>query len=335
MDIEDLLGSLGGDQVQRVLQVVRQVDDNWDGLMQAVDFIAEHGEGLIDLLGRLPDILDRAGEALGTAAEAAIEASSFLTAGDGLDADDIAGSAGMAMAVCQEHLSAVAGLLDRVGNELAGINVPAFDIERSEVMGLSVVSGIDVTSNRVAAGAARDVKAGARQLSEVAEALAAAGDGLGRLQSNLGAAGTRINSLAADVEASGLALTELSGGGAKKRTSRTRKAKAQKPSSSKTKKRSAPQRTTAKAKRTKTAKKASTKKKSTNKKKVAAKSSSKKRSTPKKQTPSKSTRTGKKAKSTRTTKNTRAAKNTRSKRRPATKKGQKVKLGQGVLRPRS
>lgn len=333
MNIEDLLGTLGGDQLQRVLQIVSQVDDNWDGLMQAVDFITDHGEDLIDLLGRLPDILDRAGEALGTAAEAAVDASSFLTAGDGLDADDIAGSAGKAMAVCQEHLSSVAKLLERVGDELGGIKVPAFDIERSEVMGLSVVSGIDVKTNRVAAGAARDVQASASQLAEVADALAAAGDGLGRLQSNLGAAGSRINALASDVEASGLALTELSGSSTTSRRQPKRKAKkpaARKPSAKKrtaTKKKAPAKKTTA---RKTTARKTATKKvKSTNR--TAAKKTTKK--TTAKRTTAKRTTAKRAATKPTTTPRTATKKKTTTK-KTTSRKGKNVKLGKGVLRSR-
>ena len=343
MNIEDLLGSVGGDQMQRVLQIVRQVDDNWDGLMQAVDFITDHGDDLIDLLGRLPDILERAGEALGTAAEAAVEASSFLTAGDGLDADDIAGSAARAMAVCQEHLSSVAGLLDRVGEELGGIKVPTIDVERNELMGLSVVSGIDIGSNQVAGGAARDVKASARQLKDVADALATAGDGLGRLQSNLSAAGDRINALAGDVEASGNALAELSGGPSRrstkkrnstKRNSTKRKATSKKKPAAKrkpaTRKAPAKKRSTTKrstAKRKPTAKRKTTAKRSTATRKPAARKAPARKAAPtKKRAPAKKRATTPKRATT-------------TKRAPATKRttarrGQPPKLGQGVLKPR-
>ncbi len=244
MGLEDLLGGFGDDTFDRIKDVVQLVDGNRDellgavgfisnhgeDLLEVVEFVREHGDSLIDLVGRLPELMAQAGEALSSASEAAVSASGFLTAGDGTDIHDVASSAGAAIDVCRRHLGSVAGLLAKVGEELGDIRIPTIDVERSELMGLSVVSGLDVGSKPIAAGTASDVTSGAQQLTDVVAALGDAGEGLDRLHTNLSAAGERIAALAGDIDRSGAALTALSGASpAKKRPAKKRPAAKKKP----------------------------------------------------------------------------------------------------------
>jgi len=222
----------------------------------------------------LPDILERAGDALGTAAGAASEASGFLHAGDGLDVTDVASAVASAIDTVQQHLSSVAPLLERIGNEIAEIKIPTFDIERSEVMGLSVVSGIDIGSKELASGTADKLGESAANLTAISAALGDAGVGLTRLQGNLFAAGERIQSLAGDVEVSGLALAELSAGDVAKPKPKSKKAAPKKAGARKkavTKKKPVSKKATAKpvAKKKPAAKKRATTKPSAAKKKAA------------------------------------------------------------------
>lgn len=270
MDLDDVLGSLGGGgQVGQIKEVVDLVLNNKDSLLDAVAFVRDHGDDLIDLMQRLPDILERAGSALATAGDAAMQASQFLVAGDGVDADDVASAAATAIEVCTEHLGTVASLLGRVAGQLDDIRVPTLGVDRTEMMGINVVSGLDVGSKAVARGPADSIKNTSDQMQAVVGALADAGAGLAQLQANLGAAGEKIQSVAGEIERSGSALVELSPGEKKQPVARKGTAK-KRP----TTKKSPARKTTAKKKAP--VKKAASSKRSTSKKAPARRATTKK-----------------------------------------------------------
>ncbi len=290
MGIDDLLSGFGDDTVDRIKDVVELVDGNrdellgavgfisnhGDDLLEVVEFVREHGDSLIDLVRRLPELMERAGQALSSASEAAVSASGFLTAGDGTDIHDVASSAAGAIDACREHLGSVAGLLERIGEELADIKVPTIDFDRSEVMGLSVVTGLDVGSKAVAAGTAGDVARGAAQLADVVEALGDAGEGLQRLHSNLSSAGDKIASLAGDMDRSGVALMAFADGGSAGRVPRK---KPTKKSTKKTAKKSTRTAARAKPKKKPATKRTSTKRPTTTKKPATKRATTKKPAT--------------------------------------------------------
>ncbi len=341
MGIDDLLSGFGDDTFDRIKDVVELVDGNrdellgavgfisnhGDDLLEVVEFVREHGDSLIDLVRRLPELMERAGQALSSASEAAVSASGFLTAGDGTDIHDVASSAAGAIDACREHLGSVAGLLERIGEELADIKVPTIDFDRSEVMGLSVVTGLDVGSKAVAAGTAGDVARGAAQLADVVEALGDAGEGLQRLHSNLSSAGDKIASLAGDMDRSGVALMAFADGGSAGRVPRKKPTKKTAKKSTRTAARTKPKKKTA-TKRKPAAKKPATKKKPAGKKPATKTRASAKRPATTKKSTTKRTSTKRPA-TTKKPATKRATTKKPATKRPATKRTTAKRTGPG------
>ncbi len=213
MDITDLISALGGDKsLDQVMETVDLVLKNKTSLLKAIDFIQEHGDELLDLMARLPDILGRAGAAL---------------------AEDLTRNAARAIEECHDHLASVGRLVARIAQEVGDLAIPSFAVEQREIMGLSVVSGIDIKSRPLAAGPAADLASSAQTLAEVAAALSKVSSGLGTLGGGLAATGARLGQVGGDMHRSGVTLAELGGATVARRPTPTTRPAPRRPTATK------------------------------------------------------------------------------------------------------
>lgn len=201
----------------RVKDVVSAVWDHKDDVAAAVDFVRTHGDDLVAFAGKLPQLLGSVSEFLTGAAGDARSAAAFLTgdgaSGNGADPDGgvkaLAALAGEALDTCRKELSAARDLLDRLGDELAGVPVPSVKPTFSEVLGHKLVTGLDLGEGRLLEGASQRVREGAERFDGVGAELAKVADVLRRIGGLVDRAGRGIADTAEKLEAGGKKLATL------------------------------------------------------------------------------------------------------------------------------
>ncbi len=78
------------DQRDQLTEVVRLVSTNKDQLTRLIVFMRDHGDDLVEMVGRLPELLGHAGSGIEAAGAAAQTASRFLSgADDSMGADSV------------------------------------------------------------------------------------------------------------------------------------------------------------------------------------------------------------------------------------------------------
>lgn len=183
---DDEIQGFAGLDLGKVKDMVGAVAGSGDEVAAAVKFVAEHGDDLIDLLGRLPELLEATSSALTEAGDDVASAARFLTggrgAGDGVQA--VADLAGDALDTCREELGSATRLLDTVGKQFDKLPIPDGGI-----------------GDRITDAAERFESVGDR-LGEVAEQLRKLGDsvdkaghGLARTAGKLEAGGKTLGAL--------------------------------------------------------------------------------------------------------------------------------------------
>lgn len=159
-----------------------------DDVAAAVGFVAEHGDDVIDLVRRLPELLASTAEALTDASDDVASAAAFLTGGKdsagrdaGVGVRSLASVAGEALDACREELGSAKDLLDTVGRQFDKLPIPDGGI--GDRIG-DAADRFDRVGDRLA-----DVAA---QLRDVGDAVDKAGKGLARTAGKLEAGGKAL-----------------------------------------------------------------------------------------------------------------------------------------------
>jgi hypothetical protein len=105
------------DQRDSLGDVVRFVSENKEQLTRSLGFVRDHGDELLDLAGRLPELLGHAGSGIEAAGAAAQTASRFLTGGDGgnVGADGLLDFASVALERCRSLVADAGALVGTIG----------------------------------------------------------------------------------------------------------------------------------------------------------------------------------------------------------------------------
>ena len=209
------LQAFAGVDPDRVKDVVAAVWDHKDEVAAAVGFVREHGDDLVRLAGKLPELLGSVSEFLTEAAGDARSAAGFLT-GEGAHGADggvkaLAALAGAALDACRTELASARDLLDKLGDDLAGVPIPSVKPTYSEVLGHKLVTGLDLGEGRLLESASRRVRDGAERFDGVGAELAKVADLLRRIGGLVDDAGQGLASTAAKLERGGKALGGLTG----------------------------------------------------------------------------------------------------------------------------
>lgn len=215
-DSDDRLQAFAGIDPDRVKDVVSAVWDHKDEVASAVGFVRDHGDDLVRLAGRLPELLASVSQFLTGAADDARSAAGFLT-GDGAGGDDhggvkaLAALAGEALDACRTELASARDLLDKLGDELADVPIPSVRPTYSEVLGHKLVTGLDLGEGRLLETASKRLRDGAERFDGVGSELAKVADVLRRIGGLVDHAGQGLASTAVKLERGGKALGGLTG----------------------------------------------------------------------------------------------------------------------------
>ena len=202
--------SFAGLDAGRVADVVSAVWEHRDDVAGAIDFVREHGDDLVRLAGKLPELLAATADFLTGAATDARSAATFLT-GEGGDGGvkALAGLAGTALDTCREELTGASQLLNRLGDELAAIPIPHVAPTYTEVFGQRLVTGLDVGDGTLLAPATQQLRAGAQRFEQVGAQLATVAEQLRRIGELVDHAGHGLSGTAGQLEQGGKALAAL------------------------------------------------------------------------------------------------------------------------------
>ncbi|MGI9605622.1 MAG: hypothetical protein ACR2P0_05735 [Acidimicrobiales bacterium] len=155
-------------------------------ITDAVKFVAQHGDDLIDLVGRLPELLSSTASALTEAADDVGAAAAFLTGGRnaGPGVQKLAEVASDALDTCRDELADAEALLRNVAGKFDRIPMVGDDI--GEAMG-DVAKRFDTVGDRLAQVAV--------QLRKLGGAVDSAGHGLSRTAAKLDTGGKALSGL--------------------------------------------------------------------------------------------------------------------------------------------
>lgn len=225
MVFESVTDRLGGKQAKRVLdlvddlwdsrkKIVEMVDFVWDNrsaISGVVDFMQENQERIADLVGRLPELVGTAGVGLEAAGSGAQRASLLLTGDDENSPRELSATAASALERCQEQLTDIAGLLGELGDSLDRVRIPTISADRTEVMGFSLISGVDIGERPLLDMASKRVSDGADGLVEVATNLADVAGRFRRLGVHLADVGVDLGDAGEQLAGSGGTLRSFLG----------------------------------------------------------------------------------------------------------------------------
>ncbi|MEL7158172.1 MAG: hypothetical protein AAFN30_16455 [Actinomycetota bacterium] len=179
----DEIQGFAGLNFDDVKEAVGAVVGSGDDVAAAVTFVREHGDDLIDLVGRLPDLLAATAQALTDAGDDVGRAAAFLTGGrdSGPGVQSLAGAAGDALDACRDELGSAQRLLDTVGKQFDKLPIPDGGIGDRLT---DAATRFDRVGDRLAEVAG--------QLRQLGDAVDAAGHGLANTANKLEAGGSTL-----------------------------------------------------------------------------------------------------------------------------------------------
>ena len=224
-----VLGDLDVDQLKKVVSFVAENYDRiqgstnlmWehgDDILDVVRYVMDHREAIADLLQQLPELLGKTGDCIEAAGTSAVKASALLTGDetdDAMSVRDLANLAAKALDRCQKQLTAAAKIMDSLGTEIDDVRIPTLTPEYSEVMGFSVVSGLELGELAITDKAAGRLKKGSQQISEVGKDFKMVATQMRKIGGTLTKAGGDLNNVGSQLKQSGGLLKAFSGDGTK------------------------------------------------------------------------------------------------------------------------
>lgn len=209
MDLGRLLGNLDLDDVAKAAAFVVE---NRDEFAQVLDLVRELPDGVTAFLRRLPEFLEQLGGGLAQAGVQAGRAANALVGDDGGGGARRALSGGAdVMSSTRDQLGQAAGMLSGVARQLDAVAIPDVVPTYTKIAGFDVISGLDVTSNRLLGAPAQTLTEGATTITAVAGNLDALSASLRELSDILGTVGEALDGLGERLTTSGESVRSLLG----------------------------------------------------------------------------------------------------------------------------
>ena len=187
-------------------------DLDMDKLLEVVNLVWNNRDKIMDLVERLPELLDETGNTIESAGESAMNAAVFLTGGkdDTPSAGEVSEMAAKALDGCYRELRSVSRMLDRFGKELDDIRIPSLEPKYVEVMGIDVIGGLDFGESELFDNAADRLKGGSDRLDDISNDLRNVAKHLRNLGGALTDTGNDLNNVGVKLTQSGQTLRSWS-----------------------------------------------------------------------------------------------------------------------------
>jgi ABC-type transporter Mla subunit MlaD len=156
------------DNREKFVQAINFVQEHQDMLKQVMAFIGDQRERVMDMLDNLPQLLAQTGRWMEYAGTSAKRAGAFLAGADGdpdsLSAQDIAEAVAKVLEHCQNEVRMAATTIDKVSDQVGDVRIPSIKPKYTEVMGLQLISGLQLKENELIENASERLKNGANRL---------------------------------------------------------------------------------------------------------------------------------------------------------------------------
>ena len=181
-------------------------------VMEVVNLVWDNRERIMDLIENLPTLLRETGDSIESAGSSAMNASAFLTGNrddDSISAKAMSDLAASALERCYTQLQGVSNVMDKVGVELDELRIPTLEPTYTEVLGMNVVSGVEMGELQLLDDVAGRLKGGSDSLEEIGKDLKNVADQLRKLGGALNEAGGDLNNVGLKLQQSGNTLRSM------------------------------------------------------------------------------------------------------------------------------
>ena len=223
-DYPDLASSLSGGQLfdvvnliwsqrEKILGAAELIWDNRDDIVDAVEYVMSYRNQIVDLLEKTPQFLAQTGDFIDAAGGSAIRASALLTGegdDDGGSVRDMTELAAKAFGIVRvKRLVQLPLPLEGIGGEIDGITIPSIEPEYSEIMGFSVITGMEFGESNLVDSAADRLKRGAKRLEDIGEDFTTVAEQLRKMGGLLNKTGGDLNLVGSQLQQSGITLNSF------------------------------------------------------------------------------------------------------------------------------
>lgn len=211
MDFGSLFGGIDMDDVAKAATFITENRDDFGRLLELFKDLPDEVAGFLQ---QLPHFLESLGGGLAQAGEQASKAAHALVGDEGSSGAKraLVGGADV-MTSTRDQLGKAAGMLSGVATQLGDINIPDVAPTYTKIAGFDVISGLDITSNKLLGGPAQSLTEGAQTVTAVAGNLDLLSAALRELSEILGSVGEALDGLGERLTTSGHSVRSLMGRG--------------------------------------------------------------------------------------------------------------------------
>ena len=185
-------------------------DFDTEKIMEAVNFIWENRENILQLIETLPQLLRDTGDTIESAGESAMKASVFLNGNEDIpSASELSELAATALQRCYEEINTAAEIMNTFGDEIDDIRIPSVQPKYIEVLNMKVVGGLEFGESQLLDNAANRLQNGSDRLAEIGKDLNSVAEHLRSLGGALTDAGKDLNDVGVKLTESGGVLRSL------------------------------------------------------------------------------------------------------------------------------
>jgi hypothetical protein len=208
--IDDILELVQDFDFEKVKETVDAVWDQKDEIGQAVEFVVDNKDKIVEVITQLPKLLDKTGQGIAAAGESAVKASALLTGDESESAvSGLTDLAAGALDRCRKQLAAASKVLEKFGDEIDDFKIPSVSPEYTEVMGFKVITGLDINQVSPADKAAGKMREGATHMTDIATDFEVVAEQLRQIGDRLDKTGRDLNDVGGTLATTGTTLQGL------------------------------------------------------------------------------------------------------------------------------
>jgi hypothetical protein len=195
-------------------KLLNRFDDfDMEKLVEVVNLVWNNREKIMDLIERLPEMLETTGDNIESAGESAVNASLFLMGDEKKDSPSAGSMSVMAAGAlerCYKEIQAASKVMESLGEELDAVRIPSVKPKYIELMGNRVIGGIDFDEKGLLDDPANRLKDGSDRLQDIGKDLFEVAKNMRELGGMLTETGKDLNNVGVQLKKSGTTLRSFS-----------------------------------------------------------------------------------------------------------------------------
>jgi ABC-type transporter Mla subunit MlaD len=177
-------------------------------LVEVVNLVWNNRDRIRDVIERLPGLLRDTGKSIELAGQSAVKASRFLGGKESqeVNAGKLSEQAATALDHCYREMARVAEGIEHVSNEIGTIRIPSFRPRHTEIAGVRVLTGVEMSDNALVENASDRLRSGAGRIAEISRDLETVARNLRQLGGALTETGGDLHTVGTQLQRSGQTL---------------------------------------------------------------------------------------------------------------------------------